>query len=237
MFSEEELEKQLNQIPNNLSSDKLLALKKPDPDKVLIIAASVSLVLEKNGGSPTLILYFALQEILKDESSFKNAETKLGFMFSYYLETYRLIKATSQPKDKALQSQLLYNEALLSFFDLYFERSQDILVRRLFVKAVEAIHQVMIAYQASDTRLLEASYSFKKSINYLSNIALITQTIKEYLKGNKRFANDAYIHWLKDFFTKALYTQDLDFIENYPHFSKVITQISHNAKTIFIPET
>ncbi len=232
MFSEAELKERLDQFPEVLSDDKFLTVKKPDPDKVLIIASSTLLVLEKNVGSLTLILYLTLQEVLKQEASFKHDETKLGFVFSYYLESYRLIRASSQPEEKTLQAQLLYTEALLSFFDLYFEKGQDILVRRLLAKALEAMHHVMTAYQASDTRLQDASYSFKKSINYLSNIALITQTIKEYLKGKKRLANDAYVHWLKDFFTKALYTQDLTFIDTHPHFSQVIKQLSHKAKTI-----
>lgn len=237
MFTEEDLQKKLNASQKNISEDKFISVKKPDPDKVLIIASSSLLVLEKKISSLTHILYLTLKEVLKDDPSFINNDTKLGFIFSYYLESYRLIKASLQSEEKPLQSQLLYNEALLSFFKLYHESSQDILVRRLLVKSLEAMQQVVVAYQASDTRLQEVSYSFKKSVNYLSNIALLTHTLKEYIKGKKRFANDDYIHWLEGFFTKALYTQDLSFIEDYPHFNKVITQISNKAKTIFIPQT
>lgn len=238
MVSEKDLDKFLKSTEHSDLDDRYLTFKKPDPDRVVIIVSSAFIVLEKNTTySLPYILYLTTQEILKKDPSFTNDDSKVGFLFSYYLESYRLIKVMLTSETDITKSHLLYNEALLSFFDLYKLKPNDILIRRLFVKSLESMHRVLISYESSERRQRYRTYSFKQAIGYLSNIALISQTVKDFIKGKRRDSNLKYIEWLNHFFQKALYTDDISFIETYPHFSNVIKQITEKSLTITIPES
>jgi hypothetical protein len=202
---------------------------KPHPDLVAVIVGITSTIIEE---SPEVTvaeaLYLAVKECVKAQHP--KPKDLTPSVFAYYLEAYSafmLYKHNHMQTTLTASPLKLYNEAALSVFDLYAKWPFDKMVRAMLQMAARAFHQVSIAFHT-----VHNERPMAETFGDLSTIALLSQTVGEYVKGSRRSKNYAYIAWLKTFFEETLNTPDLSFMKDNPTLGAVVTQISKSVPVI-----
>ena len=178
-------------------------------------------------------LYLTIKQFLWTLTKKTHNKDLTSAIFAYYIEAYRALQYYKEFQvlvdfeDVSVRKVTLYNEAALSLFDLYLLRSSDPIVRRLLQLSAEALQQIVITHQSAneDAKAVDI-------ISELSTVALLSQTLKDYVKGQGRHRNFSYIKWLRAFYQKILSTLDLSFIKEDSIVLDVVKQVSSSKKII-----
>lgn len=209
---------------------------KPHPGLIAEILITALVVIDEDPKLNELeVLFTSVREFIHRTSPTDKPESVISAIFAYYIEVYRTLhsmRKRSAGEDASADPQYLklYNEATLSLFDLYLACPNDLTIRRTIPLAAMALNEVAVAHQSADE-----SRPIKEVIENLSTIALISQSVREYVKGTRRRKNFEYIEWLRGFYAKLLSDHDLSFMKEDPVLKIVIPQITKSEKVIEVP--
>ena len=173
-----------------------------------------------------VIIYKATLEYFKQANLGIHPKDEIPTLYVFYIEVFKSFQQLFF--DDSALDQTLYTEATLCIFNIYLKCSDEIMARRLLVFACEALHEII-------TEQVARSADIKQTIlNHLSTVALISYSVKEYIKGRRRPQNFPYIAWLLSFFKQAMMSNDLDFMTNNEALRDVNKQLAKRAKVIHI---
>lgn len=207
----------------------------PHPDLIMAIVSTALTVAEGQENQELEALYLTAKEFIKQQRDRSRSIDFTPALFAYYIESYRALRLykNKQLEDpQTLNLVRLHNDAALSVFDLYARRPFDVTVRKMLLIATRALHKVSIAYNTIHSE----DRPMRELIGDLSNIALLSETIRDYVRGTRRERNYPYIAWLKTFFEQVVETPDLNFMADNPTLSDVLFQVTHRAKTVTVPQ-
>lgn len=170
-----------------------------------------------------MLVYLTTKRVLTLPELRSETESMVPAIFAYYLEAYRIIMTTSDESGKT--NVEYFNDAVISLFDIYLDDPGQHMPRALLKMAASTIHEVVTVVLA-ERRPDDAA----ELMGPLTDLALLTGTIGNYIDGNKRIIHVNYIRWVKDVFQKVLSTFSLDAIENDETVQKVLSQIKKNRR-------
>lgn len=221
-------------------------LRSTNPALVNVIRVIAESHMEQSPRSdlPTVI-YFATKTALKHESIKAKTGSMIPVIFAYYLNVYRDYHQHQETNGSSKTEIELLNQAVLSIFDLYVDAPDDLTLRQMLLRGVDALHSVISYAVSSKTERGGDSFTTKDGMQILAANAMLAQTLKQYVEPAKRKQNINYITWLHDFFEVVL--KDYDFSVYSPEkpeaivpvkddlrltLKSVLTQISENSPII-----
>lgn len=208
----------------------------PHPDVIMAIVITALNAADGNADQELLSLYFTAREyVLQQRDTSKHIDLT-DVIFTHYIEAYRalmIFKHKQSGTKESINIVTLHNDAALSVFDLYFQRTSDRTIRKMLVFAGRGIHRAITAYQQihGDDRPM------KELISHLSTLFLLLETIKFYVKGARLTANLPYIRWLHGFLKDTLANPDLTHMNDNKQLSDIFKQVSStDIKIITVPD-
>lgn len=182
-----------NVIVDNLTDDSKPTVLYPNVELVeKIVLQTHSAVIENKEYHFSYILYSLVRSLMYDDKIRPHVGDVTSAMFGYFIASYNEYSRTVNEDTRTIGT--ISNEAALLLFDLYVDHPHDSTLRRLVIIAADSIREVIIAMRNENT-----DKSVNEVLSYLSNITLITSTIKEYTKANRVKSNIPYIKWVREF--------------------------------------
>lgn len=205
---------------DEISREEKDTILKPNPDLVTFMSVLVQSTLEQfPQESMREVVYHIVKSTLRNPKIRPTLTSIIPAMFVYYIEVY---KTTALSYDSSLMEGEVRSVAALDIFELYQLYPNEHTVRQLLKHAVKALHEVVVAILSQNENL-----KFEDMMGRLSNVALLSETIKTYISRAKCGKNIDYIAWLKTFFERAMSSDDLSFMDDDFILKKVIPQITH----------
>jgi hypothetical protein len=180
-------------------------------------------------------IYTVVKATVRHPSVRNTMTDTVGCVFAYYLRVSYLHDLSKNPDASEGTS---YAKASMSIFDLYINDPTDRLLRKLVVVSADSLRDIIIAIHSNDKSL-----STKCAIEYISNITMLTGTIKPYLKDRYYKSNLEYIGWIKSFLLEGVLTNSLQALfEGAGRFEKsqitsVIKQVTLGTKVILVEKS
>lgn len=206
-----------------------LTLEQEAPSKVFTASPElVGVILEGAKEAPeadfTLLLFMAtrytfLNNILKD-----HVTNPVDVIFVYYLAAYKeYFKQETGPTEE----YMLYNHAALSLITLYLSWTNNLILRGLAKKAVEAIGDIILEKYTSDENI-----DPKEIVPILTQLSCLTISADKYLKPRLVSRNTAYINWLVSLLRSLLMMNCIDYLKTDDTFQSAVTQVQKNVRII-----
>ncbi len=228
---------------NSVNEDSTKTSLAPNQEIVSrIVEESRLFVLENPEYHFSYILYSLSKSVLYHSKLRSDVGNITHTLFAYYINAYQLYVCLVNNDNR--NESVINNEAALVLFDLYVDYPKDSSLRQLVALAGEALREVIIARHCEDK-----SIDIKDMMGYLSNLAMMTSTIKSYTKSSKAVRNVPYIKWLREFlyhainvsYLKGLFVgissgtlsnTDVEFVQNSPDVLKIIIPQITNRKSV-----
>ena len=211
-------------------------VSKPHPHLLMVIVTTTLAVVEEQSSNEVETLYLVTKEYLRVQHQTLNRDAAVAAFFTYYIESYRALqqskKAIAAPEGMEVSppDAFSYNEAALSLLDLYLLRPTDILVRRMAAQAVMSLTEIIITIQG-----YTEEHSAKDQLGHLSGVAIMAQSVRDYMRGIRRKENYAYMRWLREFLARATSTRDLSFMNHDEVLKDVLGQLTRRERVITLP--
>ena len=201
-------------------------IHKPNPAILDLMTALVQDGLEHDPSIhvPTAI-YVTVKTVLRNPQIRPHLVSVIPAIFVYYLEVYK----TLNPEQLESETQI-YNQGVLSLFDLYVQTPHDHTLRRLLNMGAKAAHEVITARLAQNKDL-----TLKQAMARISQVALITETVNSYIASSRRVKNVPYMNWVRTFLTYALDSDDLVEIDTDKTLFAISEQIKDRKPIIKVP--
>lgn len=189
-------------------------------DVMKIIVNTVK--LESETTSSESILYYTVKHVLKNPKIRPDNTSVAPAIFVYYLELYK----EAINREDEVES---YNLACLSLFDLFEENYNDTTLRKLLMMSGESLNEIIIQRLSAMKELTVADV-----LPSLTNVAVVSESIRKFTSFRYRKNNKAYINWIKQFLQRCLSDPKLTFMEEDTSVKQVIDQITKGKKQIVI---
>ena len=200
-------------------------ISRHNPDLLNLMTALIGDTTEKEPEAKvTEVVYLTVKSVLRSPQIRPTVGSVIPAIFAYYIEAYDLHARISRSDEIG---QPFKNEAVLGLFDLYVEDHNDHTLRRLVDMGAKAIHEVIVGKlaQIEDLKMDEVMAP-------LSTIALLTETVNDYIGSSRRKKNVAYIAWLRTLLEKVLDSHDLAIVETDEELKLILPQIINRAPVI-----
>lgn len=207
---------------------------RPHPETLkAILGITFKIITDDPSADRLEVLYLATKQTIWAKKYTESVQDLAPILFAHYLEAFRALRVLENKQDESkadLNLMLLYNDAALSLFDLYLHRPHDQQVRKLLTLATKSLQQVAVSYHTvhTDRETMDV-------IGDISTVTMLSETVRDYLKGQKRIRNYDYIRWLKSFFENMIKNPDLSFMKDDVVLKSVLTQVTKRSTVIKVP--
>lgn len=166
------------------------------------------------------LVYQTTKSILKNPKIRPENASVAPAIFAYYLEVFSDLY---DPENKPAGM----DEGLTSLFLLFDDNYNDTTLRHLLITSGNSIIDIL-ADKVSNIKNID----MKRMMGHMTQITLLSESIRKYSSVKYRKANKHYITWLYKVFGKVLSDPELMFMDNDTSVKSVTDQIIARNKVI-----